>query len=259
MIKNIIVVGSGKGGVGKSTVSINLSVAISKLKKCSVGLLDADIYGPSIPKMLGIKDKPVMSSNKKIIPYEKFGIKSMSIGNMIPEDNAVIWRGVMASNAIKQFLRDVDWGNLDYLIIDLPPGTGDIHLSLCQSLSIRGAVVVSSPQEISLIDVRKAIGMFEKVNVPVLGLIQNFSYLKIKNEQKNYIFGKDGVIKEAKRKNIKFLGEIPIIPEISSLSDQGIPASYDEKNNVFIFFKEISKRLFDSLGSIKQQDVKIES
>ena len=220
MIKNIIVVGSGKGGVGKSTVSINLSVAISKLKNCSVGLLDADIYGPSIPKMLGIKDKPVMSSDKKIIPYEKFGIKSMSIGNMIPEDNAVIWRGVMASNAIKQFIRDVDWGNLDYLIIDLPPGTGDIHLSLCQTLSIRGAVVVSSPQEISLIDVRKAIGMFEKVNVPILGLIQNFSYLKLKDEQKNYIFGKDGVVKESKRKKIKFLGEIPILSEISSLSDQ---------------------------------------
>ena len=176
MIKNILVVGSGKGGVGKSTVAINLSVALSKKKSTKVGLLDADIYGPSIPQMLGITNKPEMSKNKKILPYEKFGIKSMSIGNMLPKDSAVIWRGVMASNAIRQFLRDIEWGDLDFLVIDLPPGTGDIQLSLCQNLEISGSVLVSTPQEVSLIDVRKAINMFEKVNVPILGLIQNLSY-----------------------------------------------------------------------------------
>ena len=153
MIKNIIVVASGKGGVGKSTISVNLATSLSK-KNYNIGLLDADIYGPSIPKMLGIQGKPAVSKSKKILPYVSFGLKSMSIGNMIPQDGSVIWRGAMASNAIRQLINDVEWGDLDYLFIDLPPGTGDIQLSLCQSFSIAGAVIVSTPQEISLLDVR---------------------------------------------------------------------------------------------------------
>ena len=172
-------------------------------KNYNIGLLDADIYGPSIPKMLGIQGKPEVSK-KKILPYDKFGLKSMSIGNMIPQDGSVIWRGAMASNAIRQLINDVEWGDLDYLFIDLPPGTGDIQLSLCQSFSIAGTVIVSTPQEISLLDVRKAINMFNKVNVEIVGMIQNMSYFENEGD-KNYIFGKDGVKEESKKLNYNFL------------------------------------------------------
>ena len=155
MIKKIIVVASGKGGVGKSTVAVNLSISLALSKSLKVGLLDADIYGPSIPKMLNIIEKPTASKNKKMLPYNNFNIKSMSIGNMIPENSAVIWRGAMATSAIRQMLNDVEWGDLDFLIIDLPPGTGDIQLSLCQNLKIDGAVIVSTPQQVALLDVKK--------------------------------------------------------------------------------------------------------
>ena len=214
MEKKIIVVGSGKGGVGKSTVSVNMCVSLAK-KKLKVALLDADIYGPSIPQMFGISQKPQVL-NKKLLPYSKFGVKSISIGNMIPDKGAVIWRGAMASSAIRQLYNDVNWGEIDIMVIDLPPGTGDIQLSLCQNFSILGSVIVSTPQEVSLIDVRKAINMFKKVNVPVLGLIQNMSYLE-ENSKKNFIFGKKGVLNEAKLQNLNFLGEIPIYKKISEL------------------------------------------
>ena len=257
MIKKIVVVGSGKGGVGKSTMSVNLAVSLSK-KKLNIGLLDADIYGPSIPKMLGIKNKPSVTKNKKIIPYEKFGIKSMSIGNMIPQDGSVIWRGAMASNAIRQLINDVEWKDLDYLIIDLPPGTGDIQLSLCQSFSISGAVIVSTPQEISLIDVRKAINMFKKVNVNIVGMIQNMSYFESEGER-NYIFGCDGVKKESDKLNFKLLGEVPILKEISNSCDKGEPISY-ESNKIFEnVFKNISENFLDSISKINKKNVKIES
>ena len=186
MIKKIIVVASGKGGVGKSTVAVNLSISLALSKSLRVGLLDADIYGPSIPKMLNIKEKPTASKNKKMLPYNNFNIKSMSIGNMIPENSAVIWRGAMATSAIRQMFNDVEWGDLDFLIIDLPPGTGDIQLSLCQNLKIDGAVIVSTPQQVALLDVKKAINMFKKVNVPILGLIQNMSYFEINKKKKLY-------------------------------------------------------------------------
>ena len=192
MEKKIIVVGSGKGGVGKSTVSVNICVSLAK-KKLKVALLDADIYGPSIPQMFGISQKPQVL-NKKLLPYSKFGVKSISIGNMIPDKGAVIWRGAMASSAIRQLYNDVNWGEIDIMVIDLPPGTGDIQLSLCQNFSILGSVIVSTPQEVSLIDVRKAINMFKKVNVPVLGLIQNMSYLE-ENSKKNFIFWKKRCLK----------------------------------------------------------------
>ena len=258
MIKNIIVVGSGKGGVGKSTIALNLSISLAQKTKKKIGLLDADIYGPSIPKLLDIKNKPQISENKKIIPYQKYGIKVMSIGNMIPNDNAIIWRGVMASRAIKQLVQDVDWGELDFLFIDLPPGTGDIQLSLCQNLSLTGSIIVSTPQEVSLIDVRKAVNMFNKVNVPILGFIQNMSYFKIKS-QKNYIFGKDGVIKEAKKQNYNFLGEIPIFPEIAKESDLGIPPSKDSKSEIGKIFSNINNKLLDVLLKSDKVDVKVEN
>jgi len=257
MIKNIIVIGSGKGGVGKSTVTVNLAISLAK-KKFNVGLLDADIYGPSIPKMLGIKEKPTASEKKKIMPYFKYGIKSISIGNMIPDNGAVIWRGAMASSAIKQLFNDVDWGELDYLLVDLPPGTGDIQLSLCQTLSLKGAVIVSTPQEISLIDVRKSINMFKRVNVPILGIVQNMSYFEI-GGQKNYIFGKNGVSSEAKKQNLDLLGDIPILPKIAESGDTGKPLTDDQKSDVFMIYEEIAEKTVDALNKVRIKDVDISS
>jgi len=257
MIKNIIVIGSGKGGVGKSTVTVNLAITLAK-KKFNVGLLDADIYGPSIPKMLGIKKKPDVSEKKKIMPYLKYGMKSISIGNMIPDNGAVIWRGAMASSAIKQLYNDVDWGELDYLLIDLPPGTGDIQLSLCQSLSLKGAVIVSTPQEISLIDVRKSINMFRRVNVPILGIVQNMSYFEIEGK-KNYIFGKNGVSSEAKKQNINLLGDIPILPKIAESGDIGKPLTDDQKSEVFMIYEKIAEKTVDALDKVRIKDVDISS
>ena len=257
MIKNIIVIGSGKGGVGKSTVTVNLAISLAK-KEFNVGLLDADIYGPSIPKMLGIKEKPTASEKKKIMPYFKYGIKSISIGNMIPDNGAVIWRGAMASSAIKQLFNDVDWGELDYLLVDLPPGTGDIQLSLCQTLSLKGAVIVSTPQEISLIDVRKSINMFKRVNVPILGIVQNMSYFEI-GGQKNYIFGKNGVSSEAKKQNLDLLGDIPILPKIAESGDTGKPLTDDQKSDVFMIYEEIAEKTVDALNKVRIKDVDISS
>jgi ATP-binding protein involved in chromosome partitioning len=256
MIKNIIAVASGKGGVGKSTVAVNLSISLALSKNLKVGLLDADIYGPSVPKMLNITEKPRASKSKKILPYEKFFIKSMSIGNMVPADKAIIWRGAMATSAIRQLFNDVEWGDLDLLIIDLPPGTGDIQLSLCQNLMIDGAVIVSTPQEVALLDVRKAINMFKKVNVPILGIVQNMSFIEI-NEEKHYIFGKNGVIKESKKQNIRFLGEIPIIQKISDAGDKGDPLASKKKSDIYDIFKNISKELTISLSEKKNSKIKI--
>ena len=259
MIKNIVVVGSGKGGVGKSTVSVNLAVSLAK-KNLKIGLLDADIYGPSIPKMLGITEKPEVSKNKKILPYEKYGIKSMSIGNMVPQDGSVIWRGAMASNAIRQLVNDVDWDELDFLILDLPPGTGDIQLSLCQNFSISGAVIVSTPQEISLLDVRKAVNMFKKVKVEILGTIQNMSYLTV-DGKKTFIFGKDGVKKESDKLNFKYLGEVPIFQEISQSCDNGKPicACNDNDNDVIKIFDKIGEKFLESFSQKEINEVKIET
>ena len=257
MIKNTLVIGSGKGGVGKSTLAANLSVALSKLNRLKVGLLDADIYGPSIPNMFGVFEKPSTNNQKKIVPHEKYGLKFMSIGNMIPNESAVIWRGVMASNAIKQLIRDVDWGELDFLIIDLPPGTGDIQISLSQTLEISGAVIVSSPQEISLIDVRKAINMFKKVSIPILGLVENFCYIPNPNGDKNFIFGQGNVLKESKKNKISYLGEVPIISEISILSDDGKPPAFDESSESFIYFKKISENILKNFNNLDKTKVEI--
>ena len=208
--------------------------------------------------MLGINEKPEVSGEKKILPYFKYGIKSISIGNMIPDNGAVIWRGAMASSAIKQLFNDVDWGDIDYLLIDLPPGTGDIQLSLCQSMSLKGAIIVSTPQEISLIDVRKSINMFKRVNVPILGIIQNMSYFEIEG-QKSYIFGKDGVSSEAKKQNLKLLGDVPILPKIAQSGDIGKPLTADDTSEVFMIYDEIAEKTVNALNKVKVKDVDISS
>lgn len=228
-VKNTIAVASGKGGVGKSTVAVNLAVALAK-DGAKVGLIDADIYGPSIPLMLGSYEKPKVyqeENSVKIVPLENYGIKFMSIGLLVDSKDPIIWRGPMASGAIKQFLTDVDWGELDYLIFDMPPGTGDIQLTLVQTIPLTGAVIVTTPQEVSLIDARKALKMFERVNVPVLGVVENMSYFIAPDTGKKYdIFGSGGGEKMCSELNATLLGGIPIDPRIRVGGDSGVPMVY---------------------------------
>lgn len=231
-VKNIIAVSSGKGGVGKSTVSANLAVALAGLGY-KVGILDADIYGPSIPKMFNLENaRPVLESingRDLIIPEESYGVKVLSIGFFVDKDNALVWRGAMASNALKQLIADAYWGDLDYFILDLPPGTSDIHLTLVQTLAITGVVVVSTPQEVALADARKGINMFtgEKVNVPVLGLVENMAWFTPAElpENKYYLFGKEGVKQLATEMNVPLLGQIPIVQSICEGGDSGKPVA----------------------------------
>jgi ATP-binding protein involved in chromosome partitioning len=221
-VKNTIAVASGKGGVGKSTVAVNLAVSLA-LDGAKVGLLDADIYGPSIPLMMGINERPRLD-NQKLVPLEAHGVKVMSIGFLVDPMQAVIWRGPMVSGAVKQFMSDVNWGDLDYLVFDLPPGTGDIHLTLVQTIPLSGAVVVTTPQDISLADARKAYAMFEKVNVPVLGIIENMSYHICSNcGHREDIFATGGGKKAAQELGVLFLGEIPIYTPIRIGGDIGKP------------------------------------
>lgn len=224
---NIIAIASGKGGVGKSTTAINLALSLMKLD-FKVGILDADIYGPSLPKLTGINVKP-KNNGKKIIPHNAFGLQAMSIGFLIPEDKPTIWRGPLVMSAIEQLLRDVDWQDLDILIIDMPPGTGDVHLTLSQKAQLTGAIIVSTPQDLSLIDARKGLNMFKKVNVPILGMIENMSYfLCEKCETKHKIFGNGGAKSEAKKLGVPFLSEIPLDILLRSSSDEGKPIVLQE-------------------------------
>ena len=218
----IVAIASGKGGVGKSTVSVNLACALRHLG-AAVGLLDCDIYGPSIPLMMGIHDKPTISATEKLVPPISHGVKLMSMGFLIEGDAPVIWRGPMIMKTIQQFISDVEWGELDYLLVDLPPGTGDAQLSLCQTVPLDGGVIVTTPQEASLGVVRKGIGMFEKVNVPILGIVENMSYFTTPNGERVEIFGHGGGRAEAERRRIPFMGEIPIFLEIRRGGDSGMP------------------------------------
>lgn len=220
-VKNIVAVASGKGGVGKSTVAVNISVALAKAG-AAVGLLDADIYGPNVPTMMGVKALPPMRS-EKITPANAFGVKLMSIGFLIPPGQAVIWRGPMLHTAIRQFLYDVDWGELDYLIIDLPPGTGDAQLSLAQSVPLTGGVIVTLPQAVSLEDASRGMWMFRQLNVPVLGVIENMSYLVLPDGTKMDVFGQGGGQKLAQETGVPFLGSIPMDPAVRIGGDDGRP------------------------------------
>jgi len=221
-VKKVIAVASGKGGVGKSTVSVNLACALRHLG-ASVGLLDCDIYGPSIPLMMGTTERPTVSDQEKMVPPEKYGIKLMSIGFLVDPDTPLIWRGPMIMKTIQQFIHEVEWGQLDVLLIDLPPGTGDAQLTVCQTVPLDGGIVVTTPQEASLNVVRKGVSMFEKVNVPILGIVENMSYFTAPDGQRIEIFGHGGGSEEAKRKGIPFLGEIPLFTEIRQGGDQGKP------------------------------------
>ena len=230
-VKNIIAVVSGKGGVGKSTISANLALALAE-GGASVGLMDADIYGPSVPIMFRVRGaRPMMKEvdgKGMIVPLEKFGIKLMSIGLLVDEKNAVVWRGPMASSAIRQFVTDVDWGELDYLVIDMPPGTGDIHLTLMQTVPVTGAIIVTTPQNVALADAKKGIAMFgqAQINVPIIGLVENMAYFtpaELPNN-KYYLFGKEGGKKLAEEYDLSFLGQIPLVQTIREGGDEGIPA-----------------------------------
>ena len=218
----VIAVASGKGGVGKSTVAANLAIALGQLG-LKVGLMDADIYGPSVPRLFDIRDKP-KTDGKKIVPIEKYGIKIMSLGFLIREDEAVVWRGPMVQSALTQMLNDSTWAPLDILVLDMPPGTGDAQLTISQRVPLRGAVIVSTPQDIALIDARKGIAMFEKTKVPVLGIVENMSTFVCPNcGHESHIFGHGGARAEARRLGVPFLGEIPLVPVIRETSDAGTP------------------------------------
>lgn len=253
-VKNIIAVVSGKGGVGKSTVSANLALALAE-GGATVGLMDADIYGPSVPIMFGVRgERPLMKDvdgKGMIIPLQKHGITLMSIGLLVDEKNAVVWRGPMASSAMRQFVTDVDWGDLDYLIVDMPPGTGDIHLTLMQTVPVTGVVIVTTPQTVALADAKKAIAMFgqAQINVPIIGLVENMSYFTPAElpDNKYYLFGKEGGKRLADEYDLSFLGQIPLVQSIREGGDAGTPAMVGDD--------EISKKAFRDFTSATVRNI----
>ena len=247
-VKNVIAVSSGKGGVGKSTVSANLAVALAQMGY-KVGLLDADIFGPSVPKMFHVEGAQIFMEKKDgrelIIPAEKYGVKLLSIGFFVNPDTATLWRGGMASNALKQLIADADWGDLDYFVLDTPPGTSDIHLTLLQSLAITGAVIVSTPQNVALADARKGSDMYQndKVNVPILGLVENMAWFTPAElpENRYYIFGKEGVKRLAEEMNVPLLGQIPIVQSICNSGDEGEPVAVHSDSLTGIAFRNLAE------------------
>jgi len=247
-IKNIIAVISGKGGVGKSTVAVNLAAGLAR-SGAKVGLVDGDIHGPSIPLMFGVQHEhpQIIEKNGKqtIVPFEKFGVKLVSMGFFADPSKALIWRGPMIASAFTQIMNDTDWGELDYLVFDTPPGTGDIHLTLVQNYSVTGIVVVSTPQEVALADARKALNMFvdQQVNVPVLGVVENMSFFSPPEtpDKKYYLFGKEGARKMAAENNIRLLAEIPLVESVSQSGDKGIPAVCDDNNPLQKIFMSMAQ------------------
>jgi ATP-binding protein involved in chromosome partitioning len=255
-VKNIIAVVSGKGGVGKSTVAANLALAIAQ-RGAKVGLMDADIYGPSVPIMFGVRgERPMMmeveGGKGMIVPLERYGIKLISIGLLVDEKSAVVWRGPMASSAIRQFITDVYWGDLDYLIVDMPPGTGDIHLTLMQTVPVTGAVIVTTPQDVALADAKKGIAMFgqAQLNVPVIGLVENMSYFTPAElpDNKYYIFGKDGGKRLADEYDIPFLGQIPLVQSIREGGDAGVPVMMSDDDITKKAFEEFAAHVVRSVA-----------
>ena len=252
--QHIIAVASGKGGVGKSTVAANLAVALAQ-QGYDVGLVDTDIYGPSVPTMFGVRDeKPRVNRDRKIVPLERHGVKLLSMGFMVDPKQAVIWRGPMVSSAVRQFLGDAEWGGVEYLILDLPPGTGDIQLTLVQTVSITGAVIVSTPQNVALADARKGVAMFEQVNVPVLGIVENMAYFAPPDlpDRKYHLFGRGGAHRLAEEMAVPFLGEVPIEQAVRETGDDGTPI-------VVAYPESASAKAFDEIARDVVRQVTIRS
>ena len=249
-VKHIIAVASGKGGVGKSTTAVNLALGLAA-NGLATGLLDADIYGPSMPRMLGVTEKPESADGKMLKPIEKYGLKTMSIGYIVNEDTPMIWRGPMVSSALEQMLRDVQWGDLDVLVVDMPPGTGDAQLTLAQRVALAGAVIVSTPQDIALVDARKGLNMFRKVAVPVLGIVENMSYFLCPHcGERSEIFGHGGAREEADKLGVPFLGEVPLHLDIRTTSDSGHPIVVSKPDSAHAqVYKNIAGRVWKQLSA----------
>ncbi len=265
-IKNIILVASGKGGVGKSTVTSNLAVSFAKMG-AKVGVLDADIYGPSQPTLFDLKENPNTTDKKKIIPLERYGVKMISIGNLIDPESAVIWRGPIVSRALMQLLHDTDWGDLDYLFLDLPPGTGDIQLTISKNMPVTGAVIVTTPQDLSLIDARRAVAMFVKVKIKTLGVVENMSYyICPKCGNSEHIFGEDGAHLLCGKNEIEFLGNLPLHKSIRENADNGKPyVSLERNDNINDSYMSVAENLLHEIeklpkaSSLDSIGVKLES
>jgi ATP-binding protein involved in chromosome partitioning len=250
-VQNIIAIGSGKGGVGKSTIAVNLAISLVKLGH-TVGLLDADVYGPNVPLMMGVRATP-HAIGQRIQPLEAYGVRIMSMGFLNPGDKPLVWRGPMLNSVMQQFLRNVDWGNLDYLIIDLPPGTGDVQLTLIQTTPLTGAVVVTTPSDVSLEDARKAVHMFEQVREQVLGIVENMSYLEHHGE-KVYVFGKGGGARTAELMKVPLLAEIPLDPKTREGGDSGKPiASLKEPNAQVTLFEKLAYTIIEKAEATKSK------
>jgi ATP-binding protein involved in chromosome partitioning len=246
-VKKIIAVSSCKGGVGKSTIAVNLAIALKNLKY-NVGILDADIYGPSLPKMIGISEKPKSEDGVNLIPIKKLDIQCMSIGFMVSEETPMIWRGPMVASTIKTFINKVLWDNVDFLIIDMPPGTGDALLTFSQEIDIDGAVIITTPQDIAIVDVKRGIEMFKRTNVKILGIIENMTSFTSNDGIEHFIFGKDGGKNIADKFNIELLGQIPINIDLRKRSDEGLPLVENNKeDNIFNLFKIISEKILKSI------------
>jgi len=247
-VKKIIAISSGKGGVGKSTIAVNLAIALKNLKY-NVGILDADIYGPSIPKMMGISEKPKSEDGINLIPIKKFNIQCMSIGFMISEETPMIWRGPMVASTIKTFANKVSWKNIDFLIIDMPPGTGDALLTFSQEIDIDGAIIITTPQDIAIIDVKKGIEMFKRTNVKILGIIENMTSFTSSDGIEHFIFGKDGGKNIAEKFNIELLGQLPINIDIRKKSDEGIPfVEFYKESIISELFTNIIKKIISNFN-----------
>lgn len=250
-VQNIIAIGSGKGGVGKSTIAVNLAITLAKLGY-AVGLMDADVYGPNVPLMMGVREVP-HAIGQRIQPIEAHGVRMISMALINPGDKPLVWRGPMLNSVIQQFLRNVDWGELDYLIIDLPPGTGDVQLTLIQTTPLTGAVVVTTPSDVAMEDARKAVNMFEQVREQVLGIVENMSYLEHSGER-IYVFGKGGGKKTAEVMKVPFLMEIPLDPKTRELGDGGRPiATLNEPNTQVTLFEKLARIVIERAEATKQK------